>query len=239
MNYPVKLINYDESNRVMTVQLFESLDMERLSTFYSGDLNNMSGGLTIPDPRRFSEQQRKLYWALLGDIYRWSYTSTNQLDDYFKEKYAIKYFSKISLADTSDASVTEVNDLIEMVLNFMFEWNVPFSKSHEILPRDQQYFFYLCCKFRKCAVCGQSHADIHHLVAVGNRKRNQVDHRKLPLVALCRKHHIMIHTLGLIKFMERFVIQPVYLGNDDLIAIGIMSRKKILELDDQSILEAN
>lgn len=134
MNYPFKLINYDEANRVMTVQLSESLDMERLRTLYSGDFSNVNGGVIIPDPRRFSEQQRKLYWALMRDIYLWSGTSQIQLSDYFKEEYIIKNFEEISLSDASDASVSEVNNLLEIVLDFMFEWNVPFPKSYEILP---------------------------------------------------------------------------------------------------------
>ena len=234
MNYPFKLIDYDETNRVMTVQLFESLDLERLSTVHSGDLSNVNGGVIIPDPRRFSEQQRKLYWSLMRDIYLWSGTSETQLSDYFKAKYIMKYYKQISLSDASDASVTEVNNLIEIVLDFMFEWNVPFPKSYELLPRDQQYYFYQCCKHRKCVVCGQSHADIHHLVAVGNRKRDQVDHRKLPLTALCRRHHTIIHTLGLSEFMKRFEIHPVYLGDDDLVAIGIMNKNQIMNLDDTS-----
>jgi len=233
MNYPFKMLNYDETNRVMTVQLFESLDIERLIKLFSGDLNNVNGGVFIPDPRGFTVQQRKLYWALLGDIYRWSGTGTGQLDSYFKESYAMKYFTEISIADCSDATVSEVNNLLEMVIDCMFEWNVPFPKSYELLPRKEQYYFYLCCKHRKCVICGQSHADIHHLIAVGNRKRSQVDHRKLPLTALCRRHHMMIHTLGLTEFMTRFEIHPVYLNNEELIRIGIMNGKQIKELDEQ------
>ncbi|WP_438730477.1 hypothetical protein [Enterococcus sp. AZ128] len=52
MKYPFKLIGYDETNRVLSVQLFESLDVERLSTIFSGDLNNVIGGLIISDPSR-------------------------------------------------------------------------------------------------------------------------------------------------------------------------------------------
>lgn len=239
MNYPFKMLNYDETNRVMTVQLFESLDIERLIKLFSGDLNNVNGGVFIPDPRGFTVQQRKLYWALLGDIYRWSGTGTGQLDSYFKEAYVAKYLAEISLSDYSNANVSEVNNLLEMVIDFMFEWNVPFPKSYELLPRKEQYYFYLCCKHRKCVVCGQSHADIHHLIAVGNRKRSQVDHRKLPLTALCRRHHMMIHTLGLTEFMARFEIHPVYLNDEELIRIGIMNRKQIEGLDERFNLEAN
>lgn len=239
MNYPFKLIGYDETNRVMTVQLFESLDIERLSILFSGDLNHVIGGLIIPDPRKFSYQQRKLYWVLMKDIYLWSGTSEVQLSDYFKSKYTDKYYEGISLSNNSDASISEVNNLLAIVIDFMFEWNVPFPKSYELLPRKEQYYFYLCCKHRKCVVCGQSHADIHHLEAVGNRKRSQVDHRKLPLTALCRRHHTMIHTLGLTEFMTRFEIHPVYLNDEELIRIGIMNRKQIKELDERFNLEAN
>lgn len=239
MKYPFKLIGYDETNRVLSVQLFESLDVERLSTLFSGDLNNVIGGLIISDPRRFSEQQRKLYWSLMRDIYLWSGTSETQLSDYFKAKYILKFYKEISLSDASDASVSDVNHLLEIVIDFMFEWNVPFPKSYELLPRKQQYYFYQCCKHRKCVVCGQSHADIHHLEAIGNRKRSQVDHRKLPLTALCRRHHTMIHTLGLTEFMTRFEIHPVYLNDDELISIGLMNKKQINDLNDQNEWETN
>lgn len=49
---------------------------------------------------------------------------------------------------------------------------------------------------------------------------------------------MMIHTLGLTEFMNQFGIHPVYLGDDDLIAIGIMNRQQIRELDEQSSLQA-
>lgn len=48
--------------------------------------------------------------------------------------------------------------------------------------------------------------------------QSSIDHRKLPLTALCRRHHMMIHTLGLTEFMTRFEIHPVYLNNEELIS---------------------
>ncbi len=124
-----------------------------------------------------------------------------------------------------------------MVIDFMLEWNVPFPKSYELLPRDQQYFFYQCCKHRKCVICGQSHADIHHLIAVGNRKRSQVDHRKLPLTAVCRVHHNEAHNIGVMEFIKKYHIQPIYLSGEDLIRIGIMNMSQIKGLDERSTFE--
>ncbi|MGM0155770.1 hypothetical protein IGI47_000012 [Enterococcus sp. AZ191] len=227
------ITNYNKEKRLLTVQLKEDLNIERLKTMYSNDLRAVLGVLKLPDPRRFSEAQRLLYWALLGDIHRWSGTSTSQLNDYFKEEYVIQYFTEISVADNSDASVAEVNNLIEMVLDFMFEWNVPFPRSYEILPKHEQFYHYQCCKHRKCVICGQSGADIHHLEAVGNRKRSQVDHRKFPLTALCRKHHNEAHNMGVTQFMNKYQIHPIYLNSADLIRIGVMNMNQIRSFDDR------
>lgn len=116
------ITSYNKKKRLLTVQLKEDLNIDRLKTMYSDDLRAVFGVLILPDPRRFSEAQRLLYWALLGDIHRWSGTSTRQLNDYFREEYAIHYFSEISIADTSDASVTEVNNLIENLVMAIRSW---------------------------------------------------------------------------------------------------------------------
>lgn len=232
MQVPFKISDYDPELKELKVKLFESLSVDHLKTMYSGDLTNVTGKLLLQDPRRFTEQQRALYRALLSDINKWSGLGQEELHDFFKGEYVVKYEDMISTANDSNNSIDEVNQLIEIVIEFMFTWNVPFKRGYELLPRDQQYYYYQCCKHRKCVVCGKSHADIHHLRAVGNRNRKKVDHRKFPLTAVCREHHNMAHNMGVDVFMERFQIHPVYLNGDELIRIGIMNRRQIMEFDE-------
>ena len=107
------------------------------------------------------------------------------------------------------------------------------------MPRRYNYllehdsFFYFCCKYRKCAVTGQSGAQIHHVTAVGNRHRNKVDHRKFPFVALSWKYHNVAHNLGQEEFIQKYQIKPVYLDQEALIKIGIMNNAQIMRFDEE------
>ena len=131
------------------------------------------------------------------------------------------YRKEISLADNSKTSVSDVNVLIDLVIDFMFEWNVPFKEGYKQLPREEQYFIYQCCRHRRCLVCGDS-ADIHHLDTVGmGVDRRKVDHTQKHVMPLCRTHHENYHQLGAEKFAELYHV-PV-----DGIKLDVETLKKL------------
>lgn len=228
MKYQAKLKKYRD-DKTSVFEFYDDLNKERINTLYSGDIRNVEVEITFHDPRRFDSKQRGLYRALLNDIYNATGQDTNSLHDYFKEEYIIKYERLISTADTSSTTVSEMNELIEIVLDFMFEYNVPFKKGYEMLPTNESFYLYQCCKHRKCCVCGKN-ADIHHLDAVGNRKRKQVDHRQFRMMALCRTHHNEIHQLGDV-FLDKYKVDGIKLDGDTLIRLGLMNRKQVMEME--------
>ncbi|MBN7275079.1 hypothetical protein GNF18_08010 [Ligilactobacillus pobuzihii] len=224
----------------LLVKLGQSINLEHLKTMYNGDLSKIYARIEIVDPRKVRPAQRKLFFALLNDIQTWSGAPMKDfLKDFFYTTYAIENDgAEISLADDTNNSVSDANKLLDIVIDFMFEWSVPFKQGYELLPRDENYFLYQCCKHRKCMICGADNAQIAHYTAVGNRSRKRVDHRKLPVMCLCgQKHHPEQHKIGIKSFCNKYHIKPVYLSEDDLMKLHIMTRKRMDEIDEEANLE--
>lgn len=213
-------------------RLLEKINLDRLRTVF-GSLDNVEAIITFKDKRELSERQRKFYRALLNDISKWSGHYSSELHDIFKNEYFLEYGQEISTANTSNNSKTDMNNLLELVIEFMFEFNVPFKKGYELLPSDESYYLYLCIKHRKCVVCG-SYADIHHVDAVGNRKRSTVNHSQFRIIALCRKHHNEAHNLGNTNFCNKHQVQGIKVDYKTLINLRIMNEKQVRELEEES-----
>lgn len=109
----------------------------------------------LADTRKARPQQRRLFFALLSDIYTWSGMPTEFLKNLFYLQYESYTFGKqISLSDTTESSVSDANQLLGLVIDFMFEWHVPFKEGYKLLPREQEYYLFQCCRHRVCVICG-------------------------------------------------------------------------------------
>lgn len=222
MKYAVRLHRYNYQNAVVDFE--QQVNVERLRTMYDGDLSNIQAEINILDPRRFTSKQRRLYWSLLSDIYNWSGQGVNELHDWFKQEYAIKYYELVSLSDESNNTVSDINKLIDIVINFMFEYNVPFKKGYELLPKNEAYYLYACCIHRKCAVCGKSNSDIHHVDTVGmGNNRNKFNHLESRFICLCRNHHTEAHSVGLDEFLSKHHINTIRLDFNALNKLGMIN----------------
>ncbi len=185
-------------------------ELERLDTLAPVPANGASVELTFTDPRQANAKQRRLFFALLSDIHRWSGEPADWLKQYFYLQFAIKHDGRlISLADDTDSTVTDATELIDILVDFILDYDVPVEDGYELLPRDEEHFQYACIKHRACVICGKR-ADIHHLENIpGNAvgmggNRTHVDHTKRLLAALCRKHHNEVHNLGTYAFCKKY-----------------------------------
>lgn len=178
---------------------------ERLKTLNDGDTVNVPVEFNFTDKRKARPKQRALFFALLHDIWMWTGEDEEFLKDYFYSRYVIRTNGKtISLANDTANTVSDATFLIDDVVNFIFEFNVPVETGYELLPRDEEYWQYLSIKHRKCLICGKR-ADIHHVDEIGaGRNRNHIDHTKLRLAALCRVHHEICHKLGPTAFCQKY-----------------------------------
>lgn len=220
-----KIIKY--SKRQLTIEFEEEINENYLSLLGRGQENLAKVDALDNDPR--SLKQNALAHALIGDIAKHDGMSKRKA----KEKLQASYFKTEDIEFRHrDASKTGMNNWIEFLIEYVLEEGVQLPRRYEYL-LEYDRFFYFACKYRKCCVCGATHAQIHHIEAVGNQKRNKVDHRKFPLAALCYKHHNQAHQMGVDQFLSIFKVIPIYLDGPALIEIGIMNRAQILRIDQQ------
>lgn len=195
----------------------EQVNIERLKTMYYGYTGDRIIELRFVDPRRFSYQQRKFIFDLIGDIYIGIGQPTESLKEYFYLKFEGITGRKMSLKDTASTTVSDANVLIQLILDFIFENHIPFKNGYDILPANQEYYFYKCVVNRVCCICGRTGADIDHFdKALGRRKRKKIDHSDYTFAALCRIHHTEKHQIGVINFKNKYQVVAIKLNEETI-----------------------
>lgn len=210
-----------QGNQV-TLQLDDELNMDQLQRFAAG--KQPTAELIIQDERLISPDQRKKIFALIHDVSQ--FTGYDERDTEMVLKY--RYYAKTG-ADSfsmSNCDMTTANRFLTFILDFCFEWDIPFrTKLWDSIPTDY-HLAVQCLRYRKCVICGKP-AEIAHYTAVGNRKRNHTDHRKFSFMSLCPECHKRQHQQGIKSFIYENHIKPVKLSETDLIRLHIMTRKQI------------
>lgn len=196
----------------ISAELDDDIDAFKLSKLSSGKQPMIE--VSISDGRTISVEQRGKIYALIGDISDWSgYMVEKETPQIMKWKYLTETGKdEFSL---SDCSMTQAKEYIDWLLDFCFEYDVPFkTRTWDLLPNDYS-MQYRCLKHRRCCICGR-HADIAHLQTVGmGRNRRQINHSGFFFMALCRIHHTEQHTIGVMTFLQRYHIKPIKLDADD------------------------
>ncbi|USZ61292.1 putative HNHc nuclease [Lactiplantibacillus plantarum] len=222
---PTKLIEKD-GEWYQVQKLTHKPNLDHVETV-SGSADEYYTYSELADTRKARPQQRRLFFALLSDIYTWSGMPTDFLKNLFYLQYESYTFGKqISLSDTTESSVSDANHLLGLVIDFMFEWHVPFKEGYKLLPREQEYYLFQCCRHRVCMICG-NRADIHHVDVIGaGLNRTHVDHTKRHVMALCRVHHSEIEQIGSVAFSAKYhvPVDGIKLDKETLKRIGLKGK---------------
>lgn len=199
------------------MQLKESLNIERLKTIFDGYDGERQAEIFIKDPRGFTVEQRKFFFALLNDIYKETGLSIDEMKDYIYSMFRYATGDNISLSNQSVSTVDDVSYLTNLVLDFIFEHDIPFKDGYEVPPQNIQYFFYKCVTNRTCCICGKKNADIDHFdKALGRRKRKEVNHTEFTFAALCRTHHTEKHQMGITEFKNKYHVIGIKLNQNEI-----------------------
>lgn len=175
--------------KTIAAQINEEVNLERLKTMYDGYDGDRIIEIRFIDPRRFTVQQRNFIYALMGDIFIDTGTPTEFWKEFFYFRFEGITGRKISLKDDSSTTVSDANILANIIIDFIFEHHIPFKEGYEILPANQEYYFYKCITKRVCCICGKTGAEIDHFdQALGRRKRKKVNHTEYTFAALCNGH---------------------------------------------------
>lgn len=222
---PTKLIEKD-GEWYQVQKLTHKPNLDHVETV-SGSADEYYTYSELADTRKARPQQRRLFFALLSDIYTWSGMPTDFLKNLFYLQYESYTFGKqISLSDTTESSVSDANQLLDLAIDFMFEWHVPFKEGYKLLPREQEYYLFQSCRHRVCMICG-NRADIHHVDVIGaGLNRTHVNHTKRHVMALCRIHHSEIEQIGSVAFSAKYhvPVDGIKLDKETLKRIGLKGK---------------
>jgi len=197
----------------VTFDIDERLDLDELRRFSFND-ESIIAEIHFKDKRDISPEQRKKAYALIRDVSRWSGYTIVEAKEQMKVEYILRTGNDwLSLGD---CSVTEAKAFISAILEFCFEYNVPFKDKGLEMADDIQHFLYMCIKHRKCVICGRR-ADIHHVDTVGmGRDRRKVDNTENRLMAVCRSHHGELHARGQEVFDKKYHVQGIKIDKESL-----------------------
>ncbi|WP_180949803.1 putative HNHc nuclease [Secundilactobacillus pentosiphilus] len=181
------------------------LDPESLENASKIDATGYHAVLDIELIDRITMAQRAKIYALIGEIADFAGYRKRSLE--LKQSLKKMFMDENDISgmfSLSDCSKQIASDFLEYLIGFCFEWNIPFASSTVDAIREQPRWDFYCLKYRKCTICGE-HADIAHVHAVGiGRDRDHISHVGNSVMALCRKHHIEQHTIGIHNFMNKY-----------------------------------
>lgn len=197
-----KLVKRNSAYLLMDVRLSQTNEL----MLACGDALEVD--IKVLDKRHISDQQRKFIFALCNDIGYYTGDDTEYIRLLMQQYNA--NVRGIEVESLSSCNMAYANGLIDTIINFCIDREIPFSKK---LLEENQYSFtarqtYSMALKRVCVVCGRR-ADIHHVDAVGmGRNRQKISHVGMRALPLCREHHTECHTMGDDLFIQRYHLAP-------------------------------
>jgi hypothetical protein len=156
--------------------------------------------IRFDDGRHISAEQRKKAYATIRDISDWTGYLPEEMKEILKYQHMMRtgdaYFS------LSNCSMDTAREFINTILEFALENGIPLSDNAIERTDDIGRYLYYCLLHKKCAICGKD-GEIHHEDAIGmGNDRTKVDDSSYKKICLCREHHTLAHSLGVIRFRE-------------------------------------
>lgn len=163
--------------------------------------------IRFDDGRHISAEQRKKAYATIRDIADWTGYLPEEMKEILKYQHMMRtgdaYFS------LSNCSMDTAREFINTILEFALENGIPLSDNAIERTDDIGRYLYYCLLHKKCAICGKD-GEIHHEDAIGmGNNRTKVDDSSYKKICLCREHHTLAHSLGVIRFREMYKVYGI------------------------------
>lgn len=163
--------------------------------------------IRFDDGRHISAEQRKKAYATIRDISDWTGYLPEEMKEILKYQHMMRtgdaYFS------LSNCSMDTAREFINTILEFALENGIPLSDNAIERTDDIGRYLYYCLLHKKCAICGKD-GEIHHEDAIGmGNDRTKVDDSSYRKICLCREHHTLAHSLGVIRFREMYKVYGI------------------------------
>ncbi len=222
----------------ITLKLHDEVDIEKARKL--AENGRYLTTMNFYDKNMISVEQRKHYFALVGDIHAHTGIPEDSIDSHLKFEFMSHYLLDEfpSVADSAMKRTT-ATELITFVIEYCIRNGIPFRKQQFYLTADVNRVLYAYTMNRLCWVCGKEGSSIHHainLVGMGN-DRTKHNHLKSKFICLCESghkidkngkdekemasHHREAHSMGLVEFCRKYHIYPIKLSERDLKQLGI------------------
>lgn len=166
----------------------------------------------LPDGRTISPEQRRKAYALMREIAEWMGDLPEYVKRLMKMEFMVTRMQALEkqIFSLSDCDMTTAREFITYLIDFIIEHDVPTQTPLIELCEDVSRYVYACLMHKKCAVCGSNHVDLHHTQAVGaGRNRDEIFQIGMPVLPLCREHHMESHNIGQKSFMDKYHLKPI------------------------------
>lgn len=163
--------------------------------------------IELIDSRPLSERQRRMCYALIGEIADWSGMDKQTTKEAIKFDFMAELEMQTAdrLFSLANAPMSLIAAFQNHLIRFVLENDIPTRKPLLDYADDIDDYIYYCLMSKKCCLCGKN-AELHHSgerVGMG-RNRNEINHIGLLAQPLCRDHHTEVHTIGQKDFNERY-----------------------------------
>lgn len=181
------------------------------ASFVYVDEKHANATLWIDDGRHISRDQQRKAYALLGEIDDWcgNYIlalTKAQMKRHFLSSEHNNYVKPFSLGD---CSMTQARDFIDFLISFCFANRVPFDSYVLDLIQGSYGWELYALENKQCCIC-RNLAEVAHVHAVGiGRDRQHISHVGNSVMALCHKHHMEQHRIGINNFMNKYHLKGV------------------------------
>lgn len=158
------------------------------------------------DSRPLSDRQRKMCYALIGEISDYTGQGKHSTKQYMKIRFLADDFGETAdrIFSLANAPMSLVCAFQRYLVRFMVEFDIPSQKSLLEYVDDVPDYIYACLIAKKCCITGRP-ADLHHVHRIGmGRDRDDIIHEGMEVLPLCRELHQEAHTMSDREFFEKY-----------------------------------
>ncbi|PTG32031.1 putative HNHc nuclease [Staphylococcus chromogenes] len=206
--------SYITQNNGITTAVVEGVELNDKDSLLLDNGLEVEVDVIPVDPYTITDKQRRKIFALCNDIEQHTGQPREYMRSMFMDYVAfVEGYDRLSL---SNCTRTQANQIIEVILDWVFNNDIPLNyKTSDLLKQDKSFLYWSTVN-RNCVICGKPHSDLAHYEAVGRGfNRNKMNHHDKHVLALCREHHNEQHAIGVKSFDEKYHLQDSWIKVDD------------------------
>ena len=210
-----EIVSYKLQDDGKYTAVIKGLEIGKDETLMIDNGFTVQADVKVFNPFVITQKQRRKVFALVNDIEK----ATGQPSEYMRAMFMdyLKVMQGIEgRLSLSNCSKRQASDLIDLILQWVFEHHIPLSYKTSDLMKEDNYFIYLSTINRTCVICGKEKSDLAHRFAIGKgRNRYEMNHYNNQVLALCRNHHNEQHQIGMDSFNKKYHLTNSWIKVDD------------------------